>query len=63
MKNAETHPPLMRDVIIGQPRRGKLRYQGVAYYPSSSPAIFPNKLQVAVRMGNTNVFLAATWIC
>ena len=43
--------------------RGKLRYQGVAYPPSSSPTIFPNKLRVAVRMGNTNVLLATTWIC
>ena len=60
-KNAETRPPPMSGVIIEQPRRGKLRYQGVAYHPSSSPAIFPNKLYFAVRIGNTNVFL--TWIC
>ena len=30
--------------------------------PPSSRAVFPNKLQVAIRMGNTNVLLAAT-IC
>ena len=42
-------------------RTGKFRYQDVPY-PPSSPAVFPNKLQVAIRMGNTNVLLAAT-IC
>ena len=43
-------------------RTGKFRYQEVPYPPRSSRAVFPNKLQVAIRMGNTNVLLAAT-IC
>ena len=42
---------------------GEIEISERSLSPSSFPATFPNKLQGVVRMGNTHVLLADTWIC